>query len=115
LKGFNIQQMMKQAQQMQQRMQAAQEELQKMEIIGEAAGQAIVVNCNGKNEIKSIKIKPEAINPDDPGSVDEETVELLEDLILNALQDAYKKAAAATEEKMSYVSGGLPMNIPGLF
>ncbi len=115
MKGFNIQQMMKQAQQMQQRMQAAQEELQNMEITGEAASQAVIVTANGKNEIKSIKIKPEAINAEDPASVDEETIEILEDLILSAIQDANKKVSAANEEKMSYVSGGMPMNIPGFF
>lgn len=115
MKGFNIQQMMKQAQQMQKKMQEAQEELQSTEIIGEAGGGVVSFTSNAKNEVQSVKIKPEAINPEDPGSVDEEAVEMLEDLILNALQDAQKKAAAVVEQKMGSMTGGLPINIPGLF
>ncbi len=115
MKGFNIQQMMKQAQQMQKKMADAQEELENTEITGEAGSGVISVTSNAKNEIRSIKIKPEAINPEDPSSVDEETVEMLEDLILNALQNANKKAAEAVERKMGSMTGGLPINIPGLF
>jgi len=107
LKGFNIQQMMKQAQQMQKQMESAQEELQNTEVTGESGNGAVIVKSNAKNEIQSIKIKPEAVDPED--------VETLEDLILIALQDANKKAAATVEQKMGAMTAGLPIKIPGLF
>ena len=115
MKGFNIQQMMKQAQQMQKQMESAQEELQNTEVTGESGSGAVTVIMNAKNEIRSIKIKPEAVNPENPASVDEETIEMLEDLILSALQDANKKAAATVEQKMGAMTAGLPIKIPGLF
>lgn len=113
MKGFNIQQMMKQAQQMQKKMESAQEELKNVQMTGEAGGGVISVVFNGKNEFISIKIKPEAINPDNPESVDADTVEMLEDLITGAIKDANKKVAEAAEAKMGSITGG--MNIPGLF
>lgn len=115
MKGFNIQQMMKQAQQMQKKMAEAQEELQSVEVAGNAGNGLVSVKLNAKNEILSVKIKPEAINPENPDSVDEEDIEILEDLILNAFKDANARAAAAVEEKMGAVTGGMPINIPGLF
>jgi len=113
MKGFNIQQMMKQAQQMQKKMEATQDELKSIQITSESGGGVISVVFNGKNEFQSIKIKPEAINPDNPESVDADTVEMLEDLITGAIKDANKKVAEMTEAKMSSITGG--MNIPGLF
>jgi len=113
MKGFNVQQMLKQAQQMQKKMESAQDELKNIEVTGEAGGGVVSVVFNGKNEFISIKIKPEAINPDNPESVDTDTVEMLEDLISGAMKDANKKVADTAESKMSSVTGG--MNIPGLF
>jgi len=113
MKGFNVQQMLKQAQQMQKKMEDAQGELQNIQVTGEAGGGVISVVFNGKNEFLSIKIKPEAINPDNPETVDADTVEMLEDLISGAMKDANKKVSATAESKMSSVTGG--MNIPGLF
>lgn len=113
MKGFNIQQMMKQAQQMQKKMESAQEELKVVQMTGEAGGGAVSVTFNGAKEFISIKIKPEAINPDNPENVDEESVEMLEDLISSAINDASRKVSAAAEEKMGSVTGG--MNIPGMF
>jgi len=113
MKGFNIQQMMKQAQQMQKKMEATQDELKNIEITSESGGGVVSVVFNGKNEFQSIKIKPEAINPDNPENVDADTVEMLEDLISGAIKDANKKVAEMTEAKMSSITGG--MNIPGLF
>jgi len=115
MKGFNIQQMLKQAQQMQKQMESTQEELGSMEISGMAGGGAISVVVNGKNEFQSIKIKPEAINPENPASVDEETIEMLEDLITSAIKDANKNVSALVENKMSSITGGMNLNIPGLF
>lgn len=113
MKGFNIQQMMKQAQQMQKKMESAQEELKIVQMTGEAGGGVVSVVFNGKNEFVSIKIKPEAINPDNPESVDADTIEMLEDLISGAIKEANKKVADYAESKMSSITGG--MNIPGLF
>lgn len=115
MKGFNIQQMMKQAQQMQKKMESTQEELRQIEVTAESGGGAVVVTFNGKNEFQSIKIKPEAINPDSPESVDVDTIETLEDLITGALKEANSKVSAMTEEKMSSIAGGTGINIPGLF
>lgn len=114
MRGFNPQQMLKQAQQMQKKMEQTQEELQNIEVQTESGGGVIVVKCNGKHEFKSIKIKPEAINPDDPESVDEETVEMLEDLITSAMNELNKKTNQVVEEKMSSVTGGMGLP-PGLF
>lgn len=115
LKGFNIQQMLKQAQNMQKKMQDAQDELQGIELTGEAGGGSVKIVMTAKHDIKSVKIKPEAINAENPESVDEETIEMLEDLVLSALQDANKKVSEVVEQKMGSIAGGLPINIPGLF
>ena len=115
MKGFNIQQMLKQAQDMQKKMENAQEELGDLEIIGTSGSGVIVVTFNGKNEFQSIKIKPEAINPENPSSVDEETIEMLEDLISSAMKDANTKVANLVQERMSSITGGMNLNIPGLF
>ncbi len=99
---FDIQKMMKQAQQMQSKMQEVQDELAATDIEGTAGGGAVTVVCNGKIEFKSIKISPDVAGD----------AEMLEDLVLTALKDASDKAAKMTEEKMQAVTGG--MNIPGM-
>ena len=95
----------KQAQLMQERMEAVQAEVEQKTVEATAGGGVITVVANGKKEIESIKIKPEAVDPDD--------VETLEDLIMVAVNDAIKKADDMMAEGMSAVTGGL--NIPGLF
>ena len=109
---MNIMQMMKQAQAMQAKLKTTQEELSNMEIVGEAAGGAVVVTCSGQGKFKSIKLKPEAINPEHPETVDSETVEMLEDIISTAINQASDKATKEMESKMKAVTGGI--NIPGL-
>ncbi len=99
---FDLQKMMKQAQQMQTRMQEVQDELAAIDVEGTAGGGAVTVVCNGKMEFKSIKISPDATGE----------TEMLEDLILTALKDASDKSTKMTEEKMKAVTGG--MNIPGM-
>ena len=105
--------MMKQAQQMQKRLQDVQNELASQEITGESAGGAVVVTCDGKGQFKSIKLTKEAINPENPASVDDDTVEMLEDVISTAIMDASNKAQTQMESKMKAVTGGI--KIPGLF
>lgn len=109
---MNIMQMMKQAQSLQQRLKDTQAELAKIEITGEAAGGAVVITCDGQGKFKSIKLKPEAINPENPSSVDSETVEMLEDIISTAINQASERASKEMESKMKAVTGGI--NIPGL-
>ena len=96
---------MRQAQMMQERMEAVQAEVEQKTIETSAGGAAVTVTANGKKEITSIKIKPEAVDPTD--------VETLEDLIMVAVNDAVKKAEDLMNEGMSEITGGL--NIPGLF
>ena len=109
---MNIMQMMKQAQTLQKKLKDTQEELARTEITGEAASGAVVVICDGQGKFKSIKLKPEAINPENPSSVDSETVEMLEDIITTAIQQASDRASKEMESKMKAVTGGI--NIPGL-
>ena len=105
-------QMMKQAQNLQQKLKDTQAELAKTEIVGESASGAVKVVCDGQGKFKSITLKPEAINPEDPSSVDSETIEMLEDIISTAIFDASDKASKEMEKKMKAVTGGI--NIPGL-
>lgn len=95
----------RQAQLMQERMEAVQAEVEQKTVEATAGGGVITVVANGKKEIESIKIKPEAVDPDD--------VETLEDLIMVAVNEAIKKADEMMAEGMSEITGGL--NIPGLF
>lgn len=96
---------MKQAQMIQQKMAKLQEEASLKEAAATAGGGAVTVVVNGKNEIKSLNIKPEAVDPND--------VEMLQDLIIAAVNEALKKVHAEMSEEMSKITGG--MNIPGLF
>jgi DNA-binding YbaB/EbfC family protein len=109
---MNIMQMMKQAQSLQQKLKDTQAELAKTEITGESAGGAVVVTCDGQGKFKSIKLKAEAINSENPSSVDSDTIEMLEDLITTAINQASDRASKEMESKMKAVTGGI--NIPGL-
>lgn len=110
---MNIMQIMKQAQNVQAKLKSTQEELAKMELVGEAAGGAVKVICDGQGKFKSIKLTAEAINSENPSSVDADTIEMLEDIISTAINQASEKAAKEMEAKMKQATGGL--NIPGLF
>lgn len=110
---MDIMKMMKQAQQMQKKLQDAQNELSGIEITTESAGGAVQVICNGQGKFKSIKIKPEALNAENPESVDTDSLEMLEDLISTAISNAQQKASEQMETKMKALTGGI--SIPGLF
>ena len=99
---MNIQQMMKQAAKMQDQVQkqAAQSRAE-----GTAGGGAVTIVINGLKQVQSLKIDPEAVSKED--------VEMLQDLILAALNDAYRKADEAMSKQMQGMMGG--MKIPGLF
>ena len=91
--GGGMQGLMKQAQQMQQKLAEAQQQLEELEVTGAASGGLVEVTCNGKKNILSVKVKPDACDPDD--------VEMLEDLILAAINDAYAKAQAEEDRIMA--------------
>ncbi len=99
-----MQSMMKQAQQMQARMQKMQEELEAQEVTGTAGGGVVSVTVNGRKEVINISIKPEAVDPDD--------VEMLEDLVLAAVNEALTQADNLASSEMSKITGG--MNLGGL-
>ena len=110
---MNMIQMMQQAQKMQKKFKETQDELANIEITGQSASGAVEVTCNGQGKFKSIKLKPEAINPENPESVDSDTLEMLEDLIIEAITSATDKATAQMETKMKAITVGI--SIPGLF
>ncbi len=110
---MDIMKMMKQAQNLQKRLKDVQDELSMTEITGESAGGAVKVVCDGQGRFKSIKLSAEVINPENPSSVDTDTIETLEDVITTAITSASKQATDAMETKMKAVTGGI--SIPGLF
>jgi hypothetical protein len=101
---MNLMKMMKQAQELQGRMQQMQEELASLQVEGQSGGGLVKVTLNGKMEARAVKIDPSLIRPED--------VEMLEDLILAAFQDAKGKVEAALQAKMQEVSGGLGLPLP---
>ena len=101
----NMNNMLKQAQKMQQDMLKAQQEIEEKEIEATSGGGAVTVKVSGKKELLSVKISPEVVDPDD--------IEMLEDLIMAAVNEAIRKADEESAKEMSKLTGG--MNIPGLF
>jgi DNA-binding YbaB/EbfC family protein len=97
--------MMKQAQQLQERMQKMQDELAATEIEGQSGAGLVKVTLNGKGDMRSLKIDPSLMKPDER--------EILEDLIVAASQDAKSKVEAAMQAKMQEMAGGLALP-PGL-
>ncbi|MGB9499270.1 MAG: YbaB/EbfC family nucleoid-associated protein [Dissulfuribacterales bacterium] len=100
----NMKNMMKQAQQLQNKMAKMQEEMAEKTIEASAGGGMIKVVANGKQEILSINIEKEVVDPED--------VEMLQDLILAAVNEALTRSQKMVSEEMSKLTGG--MNIPGL-
>ena len=103
--GMNMGSMMAKAQKMQADMQSAQAEVEAMEVEATAGGGVVTVRANGAKKILSVKIDPEAVDPDD--------VEMLEDLVTAAVNEAMSKADNMMQEKMGGITGG--MNLPGMF
>ena len=100
----NMQGMMKKVQKMQAEMLKMQEELKTRTVETTVGGGALTIVANGKKEIESIKIKPEAIDPDD--------VEMLQDMIVSGVNEALRKIEEMTEREMSKITGG--MKLPGM-
>lgn len=104
--GGNLNNLMKQAQKMQKDMAKLQEELQDKTVEATVGGGAVTVVVSGKKELKEIALKPEVVDPDD--------IEMLQDLILAAVNEALRKADEMTNEEMGKITGGLG-GMPGLF
>lgn len=103
--GGNMAKMMKQMQKMQADMAKMQEDLANRTVETTAGGGVVRVVANGSLEVVAVEISPEAVDPED--------VEMLQELVLTAVNEALKKAQAMVSSEMSKLTGGL--NIPGLF
>ena len=103
--GGNMQQLQRQAMKLQQQMTKMHEELEAREYEASAGGGMVNARVNGKNEVLSIEIKPEAVDPED--------VEMLQDMVLAAVNEALRTASETSEREMSKLTGGISM--PGLF
>ena len=99
-----MQQMLKQAQKMQEKLAKVQEELEAREYEASAGGGMVTVKANGKKEILALTIQPEAVDPED--------VEMLQDMVVAAVNEALRAASEAANARMNAVMGG--MKIPGL-
>ncbi len=104
-RGGGLGNIMKQAQQMQARIARVQQELETREVEAAAGGGMVTARVNGKQQILDLKIEKDVVDPED--------VEMLQDLILAAVNEAIKKSQDMIQEEMNKVTGG--MNIPGMF
>lgn len=98
---------MQQAQQFQQKMGQMQEELALKTVSSTVGGGMVSVTVNGKFEVVSLQIEKEAVDPDD--------LVMLQDLVMAAINDAMKKSREMAKEEMGKLTGGMGLNIPGLF
>jgi len=106
---MDVRQIMKQAQEMQKRVAALQEELARREVTATSGGGQVTVVMNGKHELRSLTIKPEAVDPGD--------VEFLQDLVLSAINEAVRQVDAMMEKEMGALTGGLSLpdiRLPGM-
>lgn len=102
----NMAGMMKQIQKMQEKMQQVQEDLEHRTVVGEAGGGMVKATANGKQRLTGLSIEREVIVPDDR--------EMLEDLILSAVNKALEESQRVAQEEMAKVTNGMMPNIPGL-
>lgn len=100
----NMNNLMKQAQKMQKQMEESQKELEEKEFTASAGGGAVEVKVNGRREVLQVKLAEEAVDPDD--------VEMLEDLIMVAINDAMRQVEETTAAAMSRLTGGLGGGFP---
>ena len=97
----NMGNLMKQAQKMQRQMEEASKELEEKEVTAAAGGGAVEVTVSGKKEVTNVKIDPEAVDPDD--------VEMLEDMIMAATNEALRQIEEYSQQSMSKITGGMGM------
>ena len=98
----DIMKILQQAQQMQGRLQQIQDELAQQTVSANAGGGMVTVEADGKGQVRSVKIDPSVVNPAD--------VEMLEDLVLVAVTEAQKKAAALAQQEMGKLTGGMDLS-----
>lgn len=103
--GGNMNNLLKQAQKLQKQMEETKAEIEQRTVEASSGGGAVVAVVNGKRQIIDIKIKQEVVDPDD--------VEMLQDLVLTAINEALNKAEQMMNEEMGKLTGGF--NLPGLF
>ena len=103
--GGNMNNLIKQAQKFQKQMEDMQKDLENKTFEASVGGGTVTAVVNGKKQLIDIKIKPEVVDPDD--------VEMLQDLIISACNEAFKKADDESADEMKKMTGGL--NIPGMF
>ena len=103
--GMNRNQMMQQARKMQEQLMAAQQKAAETEVTASAGGGAVKVTVSGTMRLTKLEIDPETLDPED--------VEMLQDMVLAAVNDALDSAEQAANQQLSAITGGL--NIPGLF
>lgn len=101
----NMNQMIRQAQKMQDQITELQEDIESREFTATAGGGAVEVTLSGKKEIKTLNLKPEVVDPED--------IEMLQDLIISAINEAVNTIETTTENEMSKITGGV--SIPGMF
>ena len=101
----NMNAMIRQAQKMQDEISALQEEIEARAFTATAGGGAVTITMTGKKTIKSLEIKPEVVDPED--------IEMLQDLIVSAINEAVNQVEETTETEMSKITGGV--SLPGLF
>ena len=101
----NMNDMIKQAQKMQNQITTLQDDIEQREFYTSVGGGAIEVTLSGKKEIKALNIKPEVVDPED--------IEMLQDLIISAVNECIKKIEDTSEEEMGAITGGV--SLPGLF
>ncbi len=101
----NMNSMIKQAQKMQSQITEIQEEIEQRDFTTSVGGGAVEVTLSGKKEIKSLNIKPEVVNPED--------IEMLQDLIISAVNECIKKIEDTSEAEIGAITGGV--SLPGLF
>ncbi len=99
--------LLRQAQQMQRKMAEVQEQLAGRTVEASSGGGMVRCVVNGRQEIVSLTIDPEVVNPED--------VEMLQDLVLAAVNDAIQRSQKMVAEEMGKIAGGLGLNLPGLF
>ena len=103
----NLQQLIQMGQQLQAKVAELQERLDAQEVSSSAGGGMVKATVDGKGKIKGLSIDAAVVDPED--------VEMLEDLVLAAVSEAQNKARSMYEEEMRKATGGLPMQLPGLF
>jgi len=103
--GMNMQQMIKQAQKMQRQMEEMQADMANMSLEVSAGGGAVKVTINGEKQITNLVISPDVVDPED--------VEMLQDLVISAVNEAIRQMDEAANAQVSKITGG--MNLPGVF